>query len=365
VLLALGAGLATALVLGVAAGVLLGGTADKDLLDALGKGYASVLELQLLVDLLIGIFAVLTWLWPKGASVARAAFREGYRQPMFWLLSGFAVVFLLFSQFFPYFTFGEDYVMSKELGFDTIMLAAAVFGVIAAASSISEEIEGRTAVTLMSKPVSRRQFLLGKFAGIFLCCLMIVLVTGWFFQHMLIFKRWLDRMDPVSLAPALSGWATRLQLPSEGDGLLRGVLFWVQLAAEVVPGLFMSAALVMILVAVAVSLATRLPMVVNLVITLVVYYLANLAPILVLSTRPGDPAKAGPVQKLLHFTAQTFDTLLPGLELFRVRPTLVDESTLPMGQYMEHVGAVTFYGVLFSAVVLLVGLVLFEDRDIG
>jgi hypothetical protein len=71
------------------------------------------------------------------------------------------------------------------------------------------------------------------------------------------------------------------------------------------------------------------------------------------------------VQKLLHFTAQTFDTLLPGLELFRVRPTLVDESTLPMGQYLEHVGAVTLYGILFTTVVLLLGLVLFEDRDLG
>ena len=41
------------------------------------------------------------------------------------------------------------------------MLASAAFGVLVAAVSISEEIEGRTAVTLMSKPVSRRQFLLG------------------------------------------------------------------------------------------------------------------------------------------------------------------------------------------------------------
>jgi len=36
--------------------------------------------------------------------------------------------------------------------------------------SINEEIEGRTAVTLMSKPVSRRQFLMGKFVGILTAC---------------------------------------------------------------------------------------------------------------------------------------------------------------------------------------------------
>ena len=92
-----------------------------------------------------------------GAAVAMAAFREGIRQPMFWLLTLTFLGLILISPFIPYFTFGEDFIMVKELGFDTAVLAATAFGVLAAAMSISEEIEGRTAVTLMSKPVSRRQ----------------------------------------------------------------------------------------------------------------------------------------------------------------------------------------------------------------
>src|SRR5262249_49766672 len=155
-----------------------------------------------------------------------AAFREGYRQPMFWMLLGLAVVLMLISPFLPYWTFGEDYIMVKEMGFDTIMLAAAAFGVIAAAMSISEEIEGRTAVTLMSKPVSRRQFLLGKFAGFFLCCLLLILSLGWLFDHILLYKRWFDRMDPVPLAPAVTAWIDRLDIPSDGQNLVRGIASW-------------------------------------------------------------------------------------------------------------------------------------------
>ena len=65
--------------------------------------------------------------------------------------------------------------MMKQIGFDVVMLSAALFGVLAASMSISEEIEGRTAVTLMSKPVNRRQFLIGKFLGILMACLVMSL----------------------------------------------------------------------------------------------------------------------------------------------------------------------------------------------
>src|SRR5438105_1298247 len=117
------------------------------------------------------------------------------------LLGILATVLMFISIFIPYFTFGEDYLMVKQLGYDLIMLAAVLFGTLAASLSISEEIEGRTAVTLMSKPVSRRQFLLGKYAGIILAALVITTLLGWFFDWMLLFKRWYDTVDPVPFLP--------------------------------------------------------------------------------------------------------------------------------------------------------------------
>src|SRR5262249_21252255 len=145
------------------------------------------------VDLFILVFAVLLVLWPKGGAVALSAFREGVRQPMFWLLFGLGFMFLTVFPFVPYFTFGEDHIMLKDLGLDTVMLFAALFGALAASISITEEIEGRTAVTLMSKPVSRRQFLLGKFLGILLAALAMFALLGWYFQGVLEFKPWWDK----------------------------------------------------------------------------------------------------------------------------------------------------------------------------
>ena len=51
-------------------------------------------------------------------------------------------------------TFGEDIKVVRELCFTFSMLMPAVFALLTASMSVSEEIEGRTAVTLMSKPIT-------------------------------------------------------------------------------------------------------------------------------------------------------------------------------------------------------------------
>src|SRR5262249_27247808 len=125
--------------------------------------YGSLLHLQFIIDLFLLMPQVVVLVWPKGGAVAFAAFRESCRQPMVWVIAVVAATLIWFSVVIPYFTFGDDYKMMKQIGFDIVMLSSVLFGVLAASMSISEEIEGRTAVTLMSKPVNRRQFLIGKF----------------------------------------------------------------------------------------------------------------------------------------------------------------------------------------------------------
>src|SRR4029453_3666619 len=98
----------------------------------------------------------------------------------------------------PYFTFGDDYKMMKQIGFDVVMLAAPLFGGLAASISLAEEIEGRTAITLMSKPVNRRQFLIGKFLGILMACLIMSLVLSWTLNFAL---RAMREFDPINNAP--------------------------------------------------------------------------------------------------------------------------------------------------------------------
>jgi ABC-2 family transporter len=341
--------------------------ATEGVMEYLGRLYGAVLHLQLLADLFVGVFALLLKVWPKGAAVALSAFREGIRQPMFWLIMIGAVGVMILIPFFPYFTFGEDYLMARELGQDVIMLAAVIFGAILASTSISEEIEGRTAVTLMSKPVSRRQFLLGKYAGILLACLVITVVLGWFFDWMLLFKRWYEQVDPVAF-PAGPAAFFRSLAPgaAERQAFLRGASWWAIDLSEVAPSLVLGFGQLMVLLAVAVCLATRLPVAANVTTCGVVYILSHLSPILVASvnrTGPGTEGEATTVTQMLRFVAGLFDRVLPALQLFK--PTQITDAPVPFGDMAVYAGQVMLYALLYTGIVLLFGLVLFEDRDLA
>lgn len=339
---------------------------ERGSLDTAGQAYAALLQLQLNIDLFILLFIVLLRVWPKGAAVAQAAFREAVRQPLFWILGGMAFVAMTLSPFIPYFTFGEDHIMVKELGYDTIMFVATVFGVLAASMSITEEIEGRTAVTLMSKPVSRRQFLLGKFAGILLAALFLFGILGTYFQGVQIYKAWWDRLDPVPNPEWIESTLGSLGFSGDLTDYLRGVGLWIDQTIDTLPGLILCFCQTMVLIAVAVTLATRTTMVVNLVTVLVIYLFAHLTPNLVAigqKARQDDPHSA--VAQILSFMSQLFDTLLPALNFFRISPALMSDVPLPTGPFYLYVGSVLFYGFLYTAIVLLLGLILFEDRDLA
>jgi hypothetical protein len=125
---------------------------------------------------------------------------------------------------------------------------------------------------------------------------------------------------------------------------------------------------VMILVAIATALATRLPFVVNLVICLVVYFLGHLAPVVVRVTAEVQRKTADQENValgLVQFFGNLFDTLLPALEFFNMGPAIIRETPLDLWQFAGYVGTVFGYAVLYTVIALVVGLLLFEDRDLA
>jgi hypothetical protein len=353
--------------LAAAVGVLAGGVLwallvnvvqDAERLAFWGKIYGAVLNAQLGLDVLIGIFPLLLLFWPQGTTVALAAFREGVRQPLFWLILAIALLLMLLSPLLPYFTMGDDYKMLRELGHEIIMLAAVLFSVLAASMSISEEIEGRTAITLMSKPVSRRQFLLGKFLGILFAAMLMTGLLGVVFNGVMWFKFWYENEplpDPAWLAHA------RDALLWMGDPAVNfplGAGAWFTFFSVSLPGLIFGFCQVMVLLAIAVALATRLPMVVNLVTCLAVFFLGHLTHILVQASSYGR-------FKLVSFMARFFENVLPGLDYFDVGPIIARDVPPDAASFFRYAGSIVLYAVLYSTIALLLGLVLFEDRDLA
>jgi ABC-type transport system involved in multi-copper enzyme maturation permease subunit len=285
---------------------------------------------------------------------------------------------MLISIVVPYFTFGDDFKMTKHIGFDIAMLLPAIFAVVLASMSISDEIEGRTAITLMSKPVSRRQFLLGKFTGILLATFFMIGLLGWALQWVLYFKpffEWMpDLSDPLQgqVLPGLVGLVQQVAPAGEAASFSHGMALWWTDTLTILPGLVIGSCQVMLLLAVAAALATRLHMVVVLVSCLMLFFLGNLAPVLV-SWADGlqrnykleHQGQTSAAYDLVHFIARLFDTLAPALDYFNLGPAIVRDQPLPLADYALYVASVIGYALLYSAGALLFGLILFEDRDLA
>lgn len=401
---ALGSAALVVAVVAVLAAVYLGFKGESSNLPFTGRVYGAVLHLQLLIDAFILVPVGIARVWPKGGAVALAAYREGWRQPMFWLVAVFGVLLTWVAVVLPYFTFGDDYKMFKQIGMDITMLAAVLFGVLAASISISEEIEGRTAITLMSKPINRRQFLVGKFLGILMACAGLSLLLGWNLNWALLAS---PEFDPINkdrafdampakakdiLQPAFravappyptaalvrdqmqqagTGWpaafaevAGRESIKSPARTVMDGAGMWFGESFAHALFILLGFGQVMILVAIATALATRLPFVINLVLCLMIYFLGHLAPVVVKVT---EKAEAGGTTgaKLVGFLGNLFDTILPGLDFFNGGPAIIRETPLDLWPFAGYVVTVFGYAALYTVIALLVGLLLFEDRDLA
>lgn len=91
---------------------------------------------------------------------------ELVRQPVFLLLMTVSGAFAVFLAAVPYFGFGDDPKMVKDMVLAVMMLSGLLGAVLSASSSVAQEVRSGTALAVLSKPVSRLTFVLGKYAGL-------------------------------------------------------------------------------------------------------------------------------------------------------------------------------------------------------
>jgi ABC-type transport system involved in multi-copper enzyme maturation permease subunit len=110
-------------------------------------------------------------------TIARNAFMELIRQPVFLLLMTASAAFTLFLAMPYYFAFGDEPKLVKNSAL-AVMLLAGLFGaVVSASASLAREIRTGTALAVLSKPVSRAQFILAKYVGVALALALLTYVN--------------------------------------------------------------------------------------------------------------------------------------------------------------------------------------------
>jgi ABC-type transport system involved in multi-copper enzyme maturation permease subunit len=104
----------------------------------------------------------------KIRAIALNTFKEAVRDRVLYLLFFFAAVALIFSRLLSVLTVGDRVKIIKDVGLASISLFGMLMAVLIGTGLVYKEIDKKTIFTLISKPIERWQFLLGKFLGLVL-----------------------------------------------------------------------------------------------------------------------------------------------------------------------------------------------------
>lgn len=108
--------------------------------------------------------------------IAITTLRELFREKIFYIILFAGVVVIALSLLFGAMSFDERTKMLIDFGYAATQISLLCLSVFLGSSLLAKEIEKQTCLLVLSRPVSREQFLLGKFFGVFL----LLLVTAIF-----------------------------------------------------------------------------------------------------------------------------------------------------------------------------------------
>src|SRR5687767_5480031 len=99
-------------------------------------------------------------------TIAANAFMELIRQPIFLLVMTTAACFSIFLSSVSYFGFGDDQWLVKDSTLAVMFVSGLFAAAMSASASVAQEIRSGTALAVLAKPVSKVQFLIGKYVGL-------------------------------------------------------------------------------------------------------------------------------------------------------------------------------------------------------
>jgi len=269
----------------------------------------------------------------RSLTVALTTFQESVRQPVFYALLVLGTILLIFSYLMPTFTVGtEEVKFIRDVGLGTYTLCILLLGIFSAANLITTEIENKTAMTVMSKPLRRHEFVIGKFLGIaFAVTFLAVLITVVFIV--------------VTIAKVAGGDIVIRQIAYAGIWPEVSVLF---------PGLILGLFETLVLTTLSVALSTRLPMILNVSISFGLFVIASISGPVV-DYLGEKKSSVVPVAKFFYYILPNFQS---NTETY---------SAIGLGRDVPWglVGLTVMYSALYMGAAISVAILLFQDRELG
>lgn len=298
--------------------------------------------------------------------IATATYREAIRQPVFLILTGVFGLLIASCPAFALFTFGQDNKMIVDLSLGSLLICGLFVTLFTASTALADEIENKTVLSVLSKPVRREAFLLGKFVGILLAVgLALILLTA----VMLVMLRlqrpdltaafaWVSVVAIVAACVwfavgALSYGVPPLRMLAIAAGVCGGaamlILTWVGGGSwewRMLGGLVQTFFHLSVIAAISLAVSTRLGLVPNMLISLTVFFLGHASNFL-FGGRP-------------EFHLRVLYALVPNFENFNYTDALAAGRTLDAAA----IGWSGLYALVYSLFSILLAMSLFSNREI-
>ncbi len=249
-------------------------------------------------------------------TLARSTFLETVRDKIFYLVAVFGFIMLASTAILSPLTVGAQGKIMADVGLASMVLFGLLVVVFVGSNMVRKELDKGTIVTILSKPVGRREYLVGKFLGLNLTLVSMLAVMGLVFLLMLF------------LAP--------------GSFSLRFL------------GAFYLAFLELTLInAVVVFFSTSVSPVLAAVFTLGVFAVGHLSQ----SIRDFGQLQTSLFQRQV---SELVYYLTPNLEVFNLRGAVVHGSTVPF----EHLVMATIYSLAWTAILLVIAGSIFSRKEL-
>jgi len=119
-------------------------------------------------------------------AIGRNTFTELVRQKVFYFLLLFALLIIGNSSFLSKFSFQEEFQMLKDVALGAMSVFLCLLAVLTTAMLLPRDLEDRTIFTILSKPVPRYEYLLGKLLGVVILLTLSALIMGLLFLGVLL-----------------------------------------------------------------------------------------------------------------------------------------------------------------------------------
>ncbi|HEY9712483.1 MAG TPA: ABC transporter permease subunit, partial [Chroococcales cyanobacterium] len=118
-------------------------------------------------------------------ALALNTFRETVRDKIIYSFVLFAIVITLVAILLGSLSVGQDMRILEDLGLSAIAVIGGIIAVFAGTNLVYKELERKTIYIIFTKPVKGWQFIAGKYIGLSICVLAVVVAMGLFLSMLI------------------------------------------------------------------------------------------------------------------------------------------------------------------------------------